>query len=128
MDNQRNQPKVSVLMAVKNSEKFVGQTIQSVLDQTFTNFEFIILDDGSTDASTQIIKQYAEADSRIKAFYLTSSIGIPCGFKYTVEKGMGEYLARIDGDDFWEPSKLAKQVALLDEKPEIGAFYFCNCC
>ena len=44
MDNQRNQPKVSVLMAVKNSEKFVGQTIQSVLDQTFTNFEFIILD------------------------------------------------------------------------------------
>ncbi len=121
MDNQRNQPKVSVLMAVKNSEKFVGQTIQSVLDQTFTNFEFIILDDGSTDASTQIIKQYAEADSRIKAFYLTSSIGIPCGFKYTVEKGMGEYLARIDGDDFWEPSKLTKQVALLDEKPEIGA-------
>lgn len=121
MSDKVKNPKVSVLMTVKNSEKFVGKTIDSVLEQTFGDFEFIILDDGSTDATTDIIKQYAIKDARIKATYLTSSIGIPCGFKYTSEMGHGEYFARIDGDDFWEPTKLEKQVILLEKKPEVAA-------
>ncbi|WP_270739272.1 glycosyltransferase family 2 protein [Massilioclostridium coli] len=116
-------PKVSVLMGVQNLEKYISQSIESVLTQTFTDFEFIILDDGSTDRTLEIIKEYAAKDDRIRYFSFPQKMGIAYGCNFTVEKSVGKYLARMDGDDLWEPEKLMLQVEYLDSHPECGVCF-----
>lgn len=106
-------PKVSVVMSVCNSEPFIRDAIKSILGQTFQDFEFIIINDGSTDGSLQIIQSYG--DSRIR---ITSQENL--GLTKSLNKGIGiargEYIARQDADDISEPSRLEKQVAVLEEK------------
>lgn len=117
------EPKVSVLLGVLNQEKYLPLCIESVLCQTFSDFEFIILNDGSTDRTWEIIQQYAQKDSRIRPFSFPEKQGIAVGCNFTVAKSKGEYLARIDGDDIWEPEKLAMQVEYLDRHPECGVCF-----
>ena len=105
-------PKVSVVMSVYNSEPFIRDAINSILGQTFQDFEFIIINDGSTDGSLQIIQSYG--DSRIR---ITSQENL--GLTKSLNKGIGiargEYIARQDADDISEPSRLEKQVAVLEQ-------------
>ena len=105
-------PKVSVVMSVCNSEPFIRDAINSILGQTFQDFEFIIINDGSTDGSLQIIQSYG--DSRIR---ITSQENL--GLTKSLNKGIGiargEYIARQDADDISEPSRLEKQVAVLEQ-------------
>ena len=116
-------PKVSVLMGVQNQEKYISKSIESVLAQTFTDFEFMILNDGSTDRTLEIIKEYAAKDNRIRYFSFPQKTGIAYGCNFTIEKSVGKYLARIDGDDLWEPDKLMLQVEYLDSHPECGVCF-----
>ena len=116
-------PKVSVLLGVLNQEAYLPACIESVLGQTFSDFEFIILNDGSTDSTWEIIQQYAQKDSRIRPFSFSEKQGIAVGCNFTVAQAKGEYLARIDGDDLWKPDKLEKQVAYLDQHPECGVCF-----
>ena len=114
------QVKVSVVMPVYNREAFVAEAIASVLAQTFTAFELIIVDDGSTDATPAIIARVD--DPRVRVLR-QSHAGISTAMNTGVHAARGEYLARLDSDDLWRPEMLATQVALLDQRPEIGAGY-----
>ena len=111
-------PKISVLMPVYNGEKYLNEAIDSILNQTFIDFEFIIIDDGSNDNSVKIIKSYN--DSRIKLFYN----GTNKGLIYTLNKGLqlaqGNYIARMDADDVSYDYRFDKQLKFMAAYPEIG--------
>lgn len=106
---------VSVLMSCYNHDKFVGEAIESVLGQTFQDFEFIILDNGSTDGSTQIIADYEKKDDRIRAIFHENNLGIPRALNELIDSAKGKFLARIDSDDLWVEEKLEKQLEVMEQ-------------
>jgi glycosyltransferase involved in cell wall biosynthesis len=115
-------PIVSVIIPVYNGAKFLSRSIDSVLNQTFKNWELIIVDDGSTDNSKEVISDYIKKDSRIQYHWEPNS-GTPAkpkntGFKYV----RGKYVAYLDQDDEWLPEKLEKQLAVFAKYPneEVG--------
>ncbi|NJO41927.1 MAG: glycosyltransferase [Cyanobacteria bacterium CRU_2_1] len=118
-------PGVSVLMAVYNTEQYVAQAIESILNQTFLDFELIIIDDGSTDRSLKILQTYAAEDQRIR---ITSreNRGIPKTRNEMVAQSSGEFIAVMDSDDVALPDRLTQQVKFLHQNPETvwvgGAF------
>lgn len=115
-------PKVSVILTSFNHEKYIREAIDSVLNQSFTDFELIIWDDASTDDSWAVINDYS--DPRIKSFRnKVSKRGIYGINKAISELASGEYIAIHHSDDVWEPDKLERQVAFLDENPKIGAVF-----
>ena len=114
-------PKISVLLSSYNHERYIRRTIESVLNQTFADFELIIVDDCSTDNSKQVIQSYT--DPRIKAYFLCPNQGMGVAFNYSVKQASGEYLARIDSDDFWALDKLEKQLAYMETHKETGACF-----
>lgn len=113
--------KVSIIMANFNSIEFINQTMESVLSQTYTNWEFIIVDDCSTDNSREIIDSYK--DDRIKRFYMDHHEHMVYGFNLGISHSTGDYLARIDNDDTWEPDKLEKQINYMEMHPDCGACF-----
>ncbi len=113
-------PKVSVVMPVYNNERFVAKAIESILRQTLTDLEFIIVDDGSTDGSSAIIQGYAERDSRIRFLQLPENKGVAVARNTGIAHASGAYLTGMDSDDVSLPRRLAKQVAFLGAHPEIG--------
>jgi glycosyltransferase involved in cell wall biosynthesis len=115
-------PKISVILTSFNHEKFIRESIDSVLGQTFTDFELFIWDDASVDGSWEIINSYS--DPRIKAFCNEVTKRGIYGYNKTIsELASGEYIAIHHSDDVWELDKLEKQVAYLDAHPEIGAVF-----
>lgn len=110
--------KVSVLMPVYNGEAFVAQAIKSVLRQTFHDFELIVIDDGSTDKSVDIVSGFD--DSRIRLFQNQSNSGVAATLNRGLSLARGEYIARMDADDVCVKSRLAKQVEYLDTNSEVG--------
>lgn len=117
-------PKVTVLMAVYNGECYLREAIDSILDQTFQDFEFLIINDGSTDSTREIIRSYN--DSRICSIDNECNLGLTRSLNKGLKLATGELIARQDGDDISEPERLAKQVAFLETHPEValvGTFY-----
>jgi len=114
-------PRVSIVIAAYNHEKYVRECIQSVLDQTYQDFEIVITDDGSTDGTVNIIKEFD--DSRIHLYTHAENKGACAARNNCIRKSTGEYIAVLNSDDAWEPTKLEKQVAYLDGHPEIGAVF-----
>lgn len=114
-------PKVSVLMPAYNSEKYVGAAIESILNQTFADFEFIIINDGSTDGTPEIINKYARADKRIRFIDNKKNQGIIAVLNNGLDLCRGEYIARMDSDDISLPERLKKQVKYMNAHPECGA-------
>ena len=117
-----DQKLISVIMSVYNGEKYLVQAIDSILNQTYQNFEFIIIDDCSTDNSSHILQEYAQKDSRIKIIKKEKNIGIK-GFIENLNLGIsiaeGKYIARMDQDDVSLPERFQKQVDFLENNPEI---------
>ncbi len=113
-------PKVSVLMPAYNVEKYIGEAIDSVLNQTFTDFEFIIINDGSTDNTAKIIKQYAKKDKRIRFIDRQINKGFIATLNECLDNAIGEYVAKMDSDDISLPARLEKQVSFLERFPNIG--------
>ena len=117
-----DQKLISVIMSVYNGEKYLVQAIDSILNQTYQNFEFIIIDDCSTDNSFHILQEYAQKDSRIKIIKKEKNIGIK-GFIENLNLGIsiakGKYIARMDQDDVSLPERFQKQVDFLENNPEI---------
>ena len=105
--------KVSVITPMYNCEKFISETIESVLNQTYTNWEMIIIDDCSTDKSKQIVKQYIERDKRIRLIALNENSGAAVARNKGIEVSSGRFIAFLDGDDLWEPNKLEKQIQFM---------------
>jgi glycosyltransferase involved in cell wall biosynthesis len=108
--------KVSVVTSVHNEEKFLKQCIESVLNQTFENFEYLIIDDASTDRTFEILKDFEKKDKRIKIFKNSFKKGPYSSANNVLKRCKGEYVARIDGDDIWFDSKLKKQVDFMQKE------------
>lgn len=109
---------VSIITPVYNGEKYVGETIESVLKQTYTYWEMIIVDDGSKDHSAQLIKEYAERDNRITLLQQPNG-GSAAARNNGIRHANGQYIALLDADDLWEPQFLESQLALMKEKHAI---------
>lgn len=111
-------PLISVLMSVYNGERFLHRAVQSILDQTFGDFEFIAVDDGSQDASPRILDEFAAADRRVKPIKL-AHVGFCKALNSGLAVARGELLARMDGDDESLPQRFEIQVRYLREHPDV---------
>lgn len=109
-------PTISVVMPAYQAERFVGQAIQSVLDQTYSPVELIVVDDGSTDGTAAVIRDFGP---RVR-FYQQSNAGPGAARNAGVARATGQYVAFLDADDYWERGKLAVQAAILDQNPDVG--------
>ena len=107
--------KVSVIIPNYNCEKFIGETINSVLAQTYQNWELLIVDDCSTDHSVEVINGYCEQDERIKLLVNESNSGAAASRNKAMREATGEWIAFLDSDDLWLPEKLEKQLAFMSE-------------
>jgi glycosyltransferase involved in cell wall biosynthesis len=112
-------PLVSVIMPCFNSAEHLNEAIDSVLEQDYANIELIVVDDGSTDSSPQLLQQYGD---RIKVIYQQNS-GPAAARNTGMREATGDFIAFNDSDDIWLPGKLSAQIALLQAEPEIGLCY-----
>ncbi|MBQ7453795.1 MAG: glycosyltransferase family 2 protein, partial [Selenomonadaceae bacterium] len=117
----KNFPKVSVILTSYNHAAYVSAAIESVLNQTFTDFELLIIDDGSSDGSRDIIKQFT--DGRIKFFLYEVNRGPAIAIRDAVQSARGKYIAVHHSDDLWTPDKLERQVKFLDANPNYAACF-----
>lgn len=115
-----NTPRVSVLMPAYNAQFFIAQAIESILTQTLQNFEFIIINDGSTDQTPEIIRHYAAQDRRIKFIDNPENQGLIAVLNQGLDICRGEYIARMDSDDISLPARLSAQVKYMDMHPNCG--------
>lgn len=115
-----DRPTISVVMPVYNGEKYVGRAIESVLRQTFLEFEFLIVDDGSTDATPTLLQEYAARDARIRLLAQPYNTGAAAAGSRGCREARGRYIARMDADDVSAPSRFEKQVAYLDTHSDVG--------
>lgn len=113
-------PYVSVLMSAYNAEKFIGEAIESILNQSYENFEFIIVDDGSEDSTREIIQTYSNKDDRIKVLQNISNSGLIYSLNRGLDEAKGKYIARMDADDISLPSRLETQVSFMESHQEVG--------
>lgn len=112
-------PKLSVYTTVYNGEKYLAEAIESILHQTFIDFEYIIVDDGSTDSTPEILAKYINIDKRIKVTTNEINLGLPKTRNIGLKNTRGQYVAIQDADDISLPERFAKQVGYLDNHPEI---------
>ena len=112
-------PLVSVVMSCFNAERWLREAIDSVLAQTFRDFEFILVDDGSTDATPGIIKGYADVDSRVVVISKPNT-GLADSLNVGIARARGSWIARMDADDVSEPTRLQRQVAHAAANPALG--------
>lgn len=112
-------PKVSVIMSVYNSDKFLSESIESILNQTFRDFEFIIINDCSTDKSLDIIKKYSKNDNRIVLIENENNIGLTKSLNKGVKIAKGNYIARIDADDTALNNRFEVQYNFLEKNKNI---------
>lgn len=114
---QKN-PKVTVLMSVYNGEKYLKEAVDSILSQTFTDFEFLIIDDASTDRTPEILRSYR--DPRIRIITNEENLGLTKSLNRGLALVMGKYIARMDADDISYPQRIEEQVKYLEEFQNVG--------
>jgi teichuronic acid biosynthesis glycosyltransferase TuaG len=107
---------VSIITPSYNSSKFIGECVHSVISQTFSNWEMIIVDDCSNDNSRNIISNFSKKDKRIRSIFLEENIGAAAARNIAIKKAEGTYIAFLDSDDIWIKDKLEKQIAFMNEK------------
>ncbi len=118
--------KVTVLMSIYNGEKYLSEAIDSILAQTFSDFEFLIIDDASTDKTSSILVDYQKQDKRIRVVTNSNNIGLTRSLNIGIGLAQGMYIARMDADDISLPPRLEKQVLFLDNNPEyavVGSWF-----
>jgi hypothetical protein len=117
-------PRVSVVMAVHDGERYVGAAVDSVLAQQFGDLELIVVDDGSTDRTAQIIRQ--RSDPRVRLIANDRNLGLAPSLNVGLAEAQGEFVARLDADDVAMPHRLARQVAFMEANPQVallGSWY-----
>lgn len=113
-------PTVSVIMPVYNGEQYLAESINSLLDQTFIDWELIIVDDGSTDQTSQIVRSFSQKDSRIRLVNHANNLGLVASLNDALLATAGKLIARQDADDLSTPDRLEKMVHFFQENPETG--------
>jgi glycosyltransferase involved in cell wall biosynthesis len=112
-------PRVSVLMPVYNTAAFLEEALRSIADQTFTSFEFIIVDDGSNDGSAQILAAFERKDHRVRVLSNVTNMGIVHSLNRGIKECRGDYIFRMDSDDISMSDRIEQQIAVLDANPKI---------
>lgn len=112
--------KISVIMSVFNSEEYLKDSIESILCQTYSNFEFIITDDGSTDKSIDILNSFRDKDKRILLIKNLKNLGLTKNLNIMISLAKGDYIARMDSDDISLPQRFEKQLIFLENHKTIG--------
>lgn len=107
---------VSIITPTYNSEEFISETMNSIINQTYQNWELLITDDCSNDNTVEIVKQYILKDKRIKLFELKDNSGAGVARNNSIKNAKGRYIAFCDSDDLWKPHKLKTQLEFLDKK------------
>jgi glycosyltransferase involved in cell wall biosynthesis len=110
---------VSIIMPAFNAQRFLHEAVESILAQTFRDFEFLIMDDGSTDGTWTILQSFARADARIRLFQQENQ-GVAASLNYLFQMANSELIARMDADDFCHPDRLRLQVEYLRQHPDAG--------
>lgn len=110
----KSKPLVSVIMPAYNAKNYLEAAIKSILNQTYPHFEFIIVDDGSQDATAEIIQKYQKKDKRIVVLRNRRNLGTTKSLNMALKAAKGKYIVRMDADDWSYPSRLAKQVELME--------------
>lgn len=106
---------VSIVMPVYNSEEFVNRSIESILNQTYTDFELIIVDDCSTDQTQSLVKKIASVDERVRLLRLNENSGAAVARNLAINEARGRYIAFLDSDDLWHEEKLSKQLSFMQD-------------
>ncbi len=114
---------VSIIMPAYNAEKSIAESIESVLDQTYKNFELIVVNDCSSDNTKGIVENFIRSDSRIKFIDKVVNEGVASARNTGLDHAQGEFVAFLDSDDLWCEDKLKKQVELLNEYPNVDVTY-----
>jgi teichuronic acid biosynthesis glycosyltransferase TuaG len=118
---------VSIITPTYNSEKYITQTIESVQNQTYSNWEMIVVDDASSDQTEAIVIQFATVDHRIKFYKLHKNTGAGVARNQALSMAAGRYIAFLDSDDLWKPEKLQKQLDFLTNQNAPFTFSFYEC-
>ena len=124
MDNGNNRT-VSIIIPVYHLEKYIRQTMQCILDQTFTDWEILLVEDNSDDRSGEIIEEFIkehDLSSRARLIKLTDDKGAAAARNRGVMESKGRYIAYLDGDDIWRKDKLEKQLAFMKENDAAFSF------
>lgn len=108
-------PLVTVIMPVYNAERYMEQSIESIIAQTYQKWELLIVDDGSTDSSVQIMQEYCSRDRRIQMILSTGNEGVASARNKGIQAAKGEYIAFLDSDDLWKAEKLEIQIHYMQE-------------
>lgn len=117
-DNTKNTNLISIILPVYNGEVFISSAVQSVLSQTYQNWELLVIDDGSTDQTALVVANFAEKDTRIRLIKNGQNVGIQKTLNRGLREANGAYIARIDADDVWcDETKLEKQINYLSVNP-----------
>lgn len=111
---------ISVVMSVYNAEKYVFEAIESILNQSYRDFEFLITDDASTDSSLQILKDFENEDKRIKLYKNKENLGLTKNLNLMLQSSKGRFIARMDADDISLPDRFEKQLDFMNGNPDIG--------
>ncbi len=114
---------ISIIMPSFNSEKTISSSIESVLNQTYHNWELILIDDGSSDQTISIIQSYIHQDSRIIFLQNQQNLGVSFTRNRGIAKASGNWIAFLDSDDQWHPDKLKKQVRVIERNPKVDLVY-----
>ncbi len=120
-------PKVSVVMSVYNGERFLSKAAESIINQSFGDFEFIIVDDCSTDGTPEILNSLLQKDSRVKVLKNNGNEGLAKSLNTAINESEGEYIARMDSDDISLSDRLEKQVNFMENNPDtvlLGTAYY----
>jgi len=121
--NERQQPLVSVIMPAYNADRFITAALESILSQTYRNIEVIVVDDGSTDRTGELVLEIAAHDRRV-ILHRQHNSGVAAARNAAIQMAKGEFIAPIDADDIWLPEKLERQVAKMQESsPAVGLVY-----
>ncbi len=113
-------PEISLIMSVYNGEDYLCEAIDSVLKQTFTNWELIVINDCSTDKTGEILNNYALQDSRVKVYTNEVNLRLPSSLNKALSLAQGKYIARMDADDVCLPDRLEKQYAFMEKNQDIA--------
>jgi glycosyltransferase involved in cell wall biosynthesis len=120
MDKNIKQPLISILMSVYNGDKYLRKAIESILGQTYKNFEFLIIDDGSTDKSAQVISEYKSKDKRIRIITHKGNKGLVVSLNEGIDRSRGEFVARMDADDISPTNRLMEQIKFMEHYLNVG--------
>jgi glycosyltransferase involved in cell wall biosynthesis len=119
MKTKINLPLVSVVITIYNEEQFITSALQSILDQTYSNLEIIVVDDASTDTTPSIIESFAKIDTRIRPYYRKKNTGVCHCSNFAFTKVQGDYIVRMDADDVSMPDRIEKQVLFMESHSDV---------